>query len=415
MRKNKIIGACLGTIVEFYDYSLYAFAANIIGDKFFPELDPVAKLTNVFAIYACGYAAKPFGAIIFGRLGDYFGRKTALSISMIGIAIPTMIIGILPEYSSIGIFSTFILVACRFMQALFIAGEYDGAAIYVIEHLGKNYQHTASSVVRTTGAIGFMLGIGSINFFTSRVFFDFAWRIPFLLSIPLALLTIYYRKGLDETADFKKSKQEKIKITKFVDIIKYNWSTIIIVIFLAGGFGVTYQISTIFMRQYLPIIIPSTKLIISGFSIAIFICFTIAMPISGLIADKFGITRVIQVCTFFTLFGSALLYLAAKYQTINLALVACIIIGIFVAPYNALAHSAIINKFKVTERYRAIALGHTMGSVLMSGTANYVCLKFISYDMKFMPIFYLAFFSVLAYFMFMLLKSLKIGGQNLIE
>lgn len=404
-KKTKITGALLGTIVEYYDYSLYAFAAGIIGDKFFAESDPISKLTNVFAIYACAYFAKPLGALVFGRLGDYLGRKIALSITTIGIAIPTMIIGLLPEYASIGVLSTIVLTICRFIQGIFIGGEYDGAAIYVIEHLGAKYKYTASSAVRTTGAIGLLIGVGCINFFTSSVFAPWSWRVPFLLSMPLALLTVYYRQALDETPDFKASIQNNVECSALTDVLKKQWDKIIVVVLLAGGFGVTYQISTIFMKQYLPIIIPSAKLVISTFSILLLLCFTISMFISGLLADKFGKMIVIKTCTFFVLFGSGLLYLAAEYQLINLGLISCMVITISIAPYNALAHSSIIETFHTKERYRAISIGHTIGSMLMSGSANYVCCKFISYNFKLFPIVYLAFFSILSYFMFKLLEN----------
>ena len=129
------------------------------------------------------------------------------------------------------------------------------------------------------------------------------------------------------------------------------------------------------------------------------------MLISGLLADKFGKMIVIKICTFFALCGSALLYLAAEYQLVNLALTSCIMVTISIAPYNALAHSSIIETFHTKERYRAISIGHTIGSMVMSGSANYVCCKFISYNFMLFPIIYLAFFSVLSYFTFKLLEN----------
>ena len=127
--KKKVTGAFLGTIVEYYDYSLYGFSAGIIAEKFFPGVDKVSSLMYVFAIYALSYLAKPIGSIFFSKIGDKYGRRFSLKITMVGIAIPTLIIGILPEYNSIGVLTTQILVLCRFFQGFFVAGEYDGAAI----------------------------------------------------------------------------------------------------------------------------------------------------------------------------------------------------------------------------------------------------------------------------------------------
>jgi len=398
--KNKIIGAFLGTIVEYYDYSLYGFSAGIIAAKFFPNSDHLTSLMNVFAVYSVAYLSKPIGSLIFGRIGDLYGRKVALSITIIGIVIPTLIIGILPDYNTLGSWSTFVLIICRFMQGIFIAGEYDGAAIYVIEHLGEKYQSTASAITRCTGVIGLLLGIGASNFFSARIFPEWGWRIPFLISLPLALIATYYRQKFDETPQFKEMQRNKVEHKSLGTLIKEQWQLIIIVIFLAGSFGVTYQISIIFMKQYLPLVLPQTSFIISTFSVLIVICFAAAMPIAGLIADRLGQMIVIKISLAGTIIASLFLIIAIKYQMVNLALAACLILATFVAPFNALAHGIVVRAFHVGDRYRAIGLGHTIGSMLMSGSANFICLLFIkSFDFKLFPIIYLSSFAILSYFM----------------
>lgn len=398
-KKNKIIGAFLGTIVEYYDYSLYGFSAGIIASKFFPNSDHLTNLTNVFAVYAIAYLSKPLGSLIFGRIGDRYGRKTALSITILGIAIPTIIIGLLPEYSTIGIYSTLILVICRFMQSIFTAGEYDGAAIYVIEHLGSKFQYTASAVTRSTGVIGLLLGIGCTNFFSAHIFPEWAWRIPFLLSLPLSLITFYYRRRLVETPDFQKNQEQQIKIKGLITLLKEQWRNIIMLIFLAGGFGVTYQISIIFIKQYLPIVLPQTAIVMSAFSVLLVLCFGIAMPFSGLLADRIGPIKVVQYSVYGTIFSCILLGTGIKYEMINLALASSLMLSTFVAPFNALAHGVVIKSFPVNERYRAISFGHTIGSMLMSGSANYVCLLVMkSFAFYLFPIIYVGIFAILVYF-----------------
>lgn len=396
--KSKIIGAFLGTIVEYYDYSLYGFSAGIIAAKFFSDADYITNLINAYAVYAFAYLSKPIGSIVFGYIGDLYGRKTALSITIIGIVIPTTIIGLLPEYSSIGVWSTVVLVVCRFVQGIFVAGEYDGAAIYVIEHLSEKYRSTASAVTRCTGAFGLLLGIGTTNFFTAHVFPDWSWRIPFLLSLPLAMVTLYFRRKFSETPDFNQYKEKSIQNISFKMLIKKQWKAIILIILLAGGFGVTYQISIIFMKQYLPMVLPQTSFIISTFSVLIIVCFTVAMPIAGLLADRYGELKILRISLSMTIVASILFITAVNYQMVNLALVSCLMIASFVAPFNALAHGIVIKAFSVNERYRAIGLGHTIGSVLMSGSANYVCLVLMRYlNFPLFPIIYLILFAILAY------------------
>lgn len=403
---NKVLGAFLGTIIEYYDYSLYGFSAAIIAEKFFsPAMDQLTKLVNVFAVYAVAYLSKPLGAYIFGRIGDKYGRKKALSFTIIGIIIPTLIIGLLPDYSTLGVWSTIILVLCRFMQGTFIAGEYDGAAIYVIEHLGPKYQFTASAITRCTGVIGLLSGIGVTNFFNAHIFPDWSWRIPFLLSVPLGLVTLYYRQKFDETPEFKKAGSNN-SIQKFNVLIRKQWKNILPLIFLAGGFGATYQIAIIFMKQYLPLVLPATGVIMSSFSVLVVLCFAVFMPIAGFIADRIRVNIVLKTALISTIIASIIFTIAVEYQMTNLGLFASLMLAASVAPFNALAHSVVIKSFAVRERYRVISFGHTIGSMLMSGTANYICLLVIKkYNFTLFPILYICIFSVLAYSMTVLFSN----------
>lgn len=403
---NKVLGAFLGTIVEYYDYSLYGFSAAIIAEKFFSSnTDQLTKLINAFAVYAVAYLSKPIGAYIFGCIGDIYGRKKALSFTIIGIIIPTLIIGLLPDYSVLGVWSTIILVLCRFMQGIFIAGEYDGAAIYVIEHLGAKYQFTASAITRCTGVIGLLSGIGATNFFNAHIFPDWSWRVPFLLSVPLGLITLYYRQKFDETPEFKEAGNSNT-IQKFDILIKKHWKNILPLIFLAGGFGATYQISIIFMKQYLPLVLPATGVIMSSFSVLIVLCFAIFIPIAGFVADRMGVNIVLKTAFISTLIASIFFTIAVEYQMANLGLFASLMLAGSIAPFNALAHSVVIRSFAVKERYRIISFGHTIGSMLMSGTANYICLVVIkNYKLNLFPILYICIFSVIAYFMTVIFRN----------
>jgi MHS family proline/betaine transporter-like MFS transporter len=397
--KKKVTGAFLGTIVEYYDYSLYGFSAGIIAEKFFPGVDKVSSLMYVFAIYALSYLAKPIGSIFFSKIGDKYGRRFSLKITMVGIAIPTLIIGILPEYNSLGVLTTQILVLCRFFQGFFVAGEYDGAAIYVIEHIGEKYHYTASSLTRSAGVVGLLLGIASTNLFNSSLFPQWAWRIPFILSLPLALITLYYRKFLEETPVFIESQAQKVEFSSLLPFIKKQWFVLCLVIILSGGFGVTYQVTVIFMKQYLPLVIPNASNIMSALSVMIVIGFGISMPIAGLLADRFGRNIVVKFSLLLTLIACVLLIVAINNQLLNLALISCMLLAVSVAPFNALAHGVIIKAFRTNERYRGVSIGHTTGSLLMSGTANYICLYFMkNFNLNLFPVFYISFFAVVSYF-----------------
>lgn len=404
--KKKIVGAFLGTIVEYYDYSLYGFSAGVIAQKFFPNEDILNSLSAVFGLYAIAYLSKPLGSVIFGMLGDTYGRKTSLNITILGIAIPTSIIGFLPEYSEIGEISITILMISRFLQGIFAAGEYDGAAIYVMEHFGKKYHYTASAITRSTGVLGLLLGIGMTNLFNSHIFPEWCWRIPFIMSLPLGIITLIVRRNFDETPDFEEEYSKKINKISFLNLIIKQWKNLLKVVILSGGFGVTYQVSIIFMKEYLPMVLPQSSMIITTLSIAMVMCFGLAMPIAGILSDKFGKKPIIGVSLLFTLTASIGLAISIKYQILNFALCSCVILATSVAPYNAISHGVFIKSFPVIERYRAVGIGHTTGSLIMSGSANYICLLLIKKTgFTLFPVLYISIFAILYYYVISIMND----------
>ena len=220
-----------------------------------------------------------------------------------------------------------------------------------------------------------------------------------MLSLPLAILTIYCRSFLSETPDFIGSIEQKVEFTGITKFVKQNSLILFMVILFAGSFGVTYQLSIIFMKQYLPIVAPATSTIITSFSVFIVLIFGVSMPIAGFLADKFGRMIIVKLSLLLTLISSLLLGIAIHYQVMNLVLIASIILAASVAPFNALAHGVMIKAFLVKERYRGVSLGHTIGSMLMSGTASYISLYFMKeYKMMLFPIVYIAFFALISVF-----------------
>ncbi len=402
MRKHNpnVMGAFLGTIVEYYDYSLYGFSAGVLASKFFISSSENKSLLYVFAIYAIAYTAKPLGSLVFGRYGDLYGRKNVLKLTMLGIVIPTFTIGLLPDYNTFGSFSAYALMLCRFIQGFFIGGEYDGAAIYTIEHLGKKYHYTASALTRMSGSLGLLLGIFITNFFNSSLFLNqWSWRVPFFLSLPFALISVYYRKYLIETPDFKKTINNKVEsYNTTIVFIQKRWRAILIIILLSGSFGVSYQISVILMKYYLPMVIDIRPKIITSFSIVLVLVFTIAIPVSGLLTDKFGILFINNCSLIGSLISTIGFIVAIKYTVINLLLISSLLLVIFVAPFNAISHGVVVKLFSIKERYRGIALGHAIGSMLISGSANYISLLMMrKLQIKCFPILYLSFFVIISY------------------
>ena len=206
-----VIGASsAGTIIEWYDFYLYATLTPFLAPIFFPSDNPTASLLAAFATYAAGFLVRPFGAVVFGRIGDVIGRKYAflMTISIMGVA--TVIVGLLPTYASIGIIAPTILLLLRLAQGLALGGEYGGAAIYVAEHAPDDKRGFYTAWIQTTATVGFFLALAIILLFrTNMSAADFAaqgWRYPFLISALLLALAIYIRMRLQETPLFARLK-----------------------------------------------------------------------------------------------------------------------------------------------------------------------------------------------------------------
>src|SRR6266581_5462183 len=208
-----VIGASsAGTIIEWYDFYLYATLTPFLAPIFFPSDNPTASLLAAFATYAAGFLVRPFGAVVFGRIGDVIGRKYAflMTISIMGVA--TVVVGLLPTYAAIGILAPTILLLLRLAQGLALGGEYGGAAIYVAEHAPDNRRGYATSWIQTTATLGFFMALVIIGICRSlmdaKVFADWGWRIPFMVSIPLLIMSIYIRLKLSESPVFQRMKSQ---------------------------------------------------------------------------------------------------------------------------------------------------------------------------------------------------------------
>ena len=210
--KKVIFASSLGTVFEWYDFYLYGSLAAIIAKQFFAALDPTAAFIAALMAFAAGFLVRPFGALVFGRLGDMIGRKYTFLVTIMIMGTSTFIVGLLPGYKSIGIAAPIILVGLRLLQGLALGGEYGGAATYVAEHAPHGKRGAYTSWIQTTATLGLFLSliviIGCKEILGDAAFADWGWRVPFLLSFFLLIISVWIRLSLNETPAFKKMKEE---------------------------------------------------------------------------------------------------------------------------------------------------------------------------------------------------------------
>lgn len=254
-----IFASAMGTMIEWYDFYIFGSLAAIIATKFFPETNPVAAFLATLATFGAGFAARPFGALVFGRIGDMVGRKYAFLVTLLIMGGATTLIGLLPTYQTIGIAAPIILFVIRILQGLALGGEYGGAAVYVAEHSPDNKRGYYTSFIQTTATLGLFVSLAVIVgvrlSMSPEAFNEWGWRIPFLLSIFLVGLSVYIRTKMSESPLFAKLKAEgKTSKSPLKDSFgsKAQWKTILVVLFgAAAGQAVIWYVGQFYALFFL--------------------------------------------------------------------------------------------------------------------------------------------------------------------
>ena len=210
--KKVVFASSLGTVFEWYDFYLFGAMAAIIARNFFSGLDESTRIIFVLLAFAAGFAVRPFGALVFGRLGDLVGRKYTFLVTILIMGLATFVTGMLPTYASIGIWAPIILIGLRLLQGLALGGEYGGAATYVAEHAPPGRRGYYTAWIQTTATVGLMISLivilGTRTTLGEKAFAEWGWRIPYLISIVLLGISVWIRMQLNESPAFAKMKAE---------------------------------------------------------------------------------------------------------------------------------------------------------------------------------------------------------------
>ncbi len=320
--KKVIFASSLGTVFEWYDFYLYGSLAGIIAKQFFSGLDPTSAYIFALLAFAAGFLVRPFGAVIFGRLGDMIGRKYTFLVTILIMGSSTFIVGLLPSYATIGMTAPVVLIALRMLQGLALGGEYGGAATYVAEHAPHDKRGAYTSWIQTTATLGLFLSVivivGVSNALGPQAFGDWGWRIPFLVSIILLGVSVWIRLSLNESPAFQKMKAEGRTSKAPLSESFGQWKNLKIVILallgLTAGQAVVWYCGQFYALFFLTTIakVDSTtaNLLIAG-SLAIGTPFFIVF---GTLSDKIGRKPIIMAgcliaaLTYFTVFPLLLKY-----------------------------------------------------------------------------------------------------------
>lgn len=331
-----MIGASsVGTLIEWYDFYIFGSLATVIASQFFPKTNPTAALLSTLATFAAGFIVRPFGALVFGRLGDIVGRKYTFLLTLIIMGGSTFAIGLVPGYETIGFAAPIIVLLLRLLQGLALGGEYGGAATYVAEHAPENKRGYYTSWIQTTATLGLFVSLGVILITRHSLdtdaaksiakFNDWGWRIPFLVSIVLVIISVYIRMKMKESPLFAKLKTEgKTSVNPLREsfVHKTNLKMVLLALFGATmGQGVVWYTGQFYAQSFIENVCKvdfdqSRTILIWAilFATPFFVVF-------GGWSDKIGrkwimiIGMLLAVCTYNALFGNLLNTADVKNKT----------------------------------------------------------------------------------------------------
>ncbi len=314
--KKVIFASSLGTVFEWYDFYLYGSLAAIIGKQFFTGLDPTAQFIASLMAFAAGFIVRPFGALVFGRLGDMIGRKYTFLVTILIMGLSTFIVGVLPTYDTIGPAAAVILVGLRLLQGLALGGEYGGAATYVAEHAPHGKRGAYTSWIQTTATLGLFLSLivilGTRTALGEATFAAWGWRIPFIVSILLLGISVWIRLSMNESPAFQKMKSEgktsKAPLSESFGQWK-NLKVVLLALFgLVPGQGVVWYTGQFYALFFLQSVV---KVDPAAANIMVAVALLIGTPffvVFGTLSDKIGRKPIIMaglllaILTYFPLF-----------------------------------------------------------------------------------------------------------------
>lgn len=315
-QKKVIFASSLGTVFEWYDFYLYGSLAAIIAKQFFSGLDAGSAFIFALLAFAAGFIVRPFGALVFGRLGDMIGRKYTFLVTIVIMGLSTFIVGLLPNYASIGVAAPVILIALRMLQGLALGGEYGGAAVYVAEHSPQGKRGAYTSWIQTTATLGLFLSLlvilGVRTAMGEVAFADWGWRVPFIVSILLLAVSVYIRLSMNESPAFQKMKAEgktsKAPLSESFGQWKNLKIVILALIGLTAGQAVVWYsgqfYALFFLTQALKVDGPTANILVA-YSLILGTPFFV---IFGTLSDKIGRKPIIMagcllaVVTYFPVF-----------------------------------------------------------------------------------------------------------------
>jgi len=364
--RRVIVAGIIGNVLEWYDFAVYGFFATAIGQEFFPHQDRVAQLLSAFGVFALGYLMRPLGGAVTGHIGDRFGRRAALTFSVVAMAIPTFLIGLLPGYRTLGLLAPIALTLLRMVQGLSVGGEYTSSMVFLVEQAPDGRRGLMGALTACGAIAGILLGSAVGAAFTANLsaaaLQAWGWRIPFLFGLVVGIGGYVLRQQMVETIAIERRERAPIAET-----LQDHWRTVLGFAGLSVFNAVGFYVSFVFLVSWLQTadhIAPARALEINSFSMAILLAVVVA---SGLLADRFGRKPLLLLATVLGFIGALPLFWLLNHPSAWLAQLGQLGLVLTVGLYGGTQPALLVEAAPLRVRCTAVSLGYNISFGVIGG------------------------------------------------
>lgn len=394
----------LGAVLEWFEFCLYGYLATYLSILFFPKEDQVVAMMTVFGIFAASYLMRPLGGFIFGSIGDRFGRRYAIRLSMFLMCFPMLIMAIMPTYNSAGIWAVLILLLARMLQGFSVGGEYTGILVALTESASPKYRGFTNALAGLASQVGVILSAATIGILSTLLskqqMLSYGWRIAFFIGFILAVISTILQRKAKESPFFKEAKKEhKLSNSPLRDAIKGPKMPLVWTFVLTGYVGIAYYM----MATFLPNILISDR----GFDVDKIMLITVVVsslyaavsPLFGWLSDIYGRKPLLYIPIGLLAILGYPMFIFFNNAGLESILVAELILALLISAMTAAFQVTVTELFPTDHRYSGMSAAYNTGNAIFAGTTPMICIWLTGvFDSSYTPSFYLIISSIITLF-----------------
>ena len=382
-RYSILLAGFIGNVVEWYDFALYGYMASIISGLFFPSKDHLASLLATYGVFAAGFIMRPLGSALFGWLGDTIGRSSTMLISVVLMSLPTLLLGILPTYATVGLLAPVLLVLVRLVQGLSVGGEFSSSVTYLVETADPDRRGFSGSWANMGSITGMLLGSGIAALLTTfvddKLITDWAWRLPFLFGGVIGIISIILRRQLPKSEHFQQHAGSRGRSSPLLEAFTDNLTQTLKATLFASAYGVVFYFSLV----YLPNWASDQAGYDLDFAMQVNAVATamllVLIPLSGWLSDRF-VRR-----THLIMNATGLMFLAAyplflwMYESGSIPALVCtqIILAVLLAAPLGSAPAVFVEMFPARDRLSGYSVSYNIGLGIVGGATPMIATALI--------------------------------------